>query len=217
MKKILSLCFVAVLVLSSCTQTTKGAWEKPFYTDEITQFLISEDAKKVVFVGDEYHYIFATTQPLIDVLTWKERKSLKASFPDKFKLNGNNEIVGKIVIRSDFSTDKKKNTWLEEHGFKRLTNPYYDMYILPIDISGERFLSNGVEIKQGSNLNQTYKVKIETDRTLASTLSSIALTPIAVTFDGVATIGLASLFVVAIPFVAINEVVGYAPKVFGDN
>ena len=217
MQKTLSLCFVVIIMLANCTQATRGAWEKPFYTDEITQFLISEDAKKVVFVGDGYHYIFAATQPLVDALQWTGRKSLKASFPEKFKLNGNNEIVGKIRISSDFSADKEQNRWLEKHGFERHTNPYFDTYVLYIDISGERFLSNGVEIKQRSNLNQTYKVKIETDRTMLSTLGSIALTPVAVAFDRVATIGMVSLFVIAIPFVAINEVTGSAPKVFGKD
>ena len=59
MNKIINYLIVS-LVLSSCSiSATEDMWShKEHYYDKFDKFLISDEAKQVIFLGKKYHYIF---------------------------------------------------------------------------------------------------------------------------------------------------------------
>ncbi len=58
------------------------------YTEEVASILISEDEKKLVFIGEDYHYIFDAPMELTNSLRSTFRKSLYAKYKH-FRVNLN--------------------------------------------------------------------------------------------------------------------------------
>ena len=67
------------------------------YTEEVSSILISEDEKQLVFIGNDYHYIFDVPEQLLLTLKSSFRKSISAHF-GKFRIGKNNNIKGKVGI-----------------------------------------------------------------------------------------------------------------------
>jgi len=80
-------------------------------------------------------------------------------------------------------------------------------YLKEGEIHGTRYSSGDIEFPKAASLSRVYKIQVETAHSSTGKIGRAAITPVAVTEDGVATIGLGALLIVAVPFWAADIVV----------
>ncbi len=180
--------WVAMLVLfGGCTNSyTSKLWEDPKEYDSITHFLVTSQGG-VIFASTNYHYMFEGVEPLVDVLNWPENNVLTAHIPSQFHLKKDNEILGSLLLTTKQNKlSPSQVTWLKKRGFKKQSGS--KSYSLNIDLRGERYLSNNLELDSFGRLNDKFSVWIARDRTFQDNLTSAALTPIMATLEGTATV-----------------------------
>jgi len=209
----LILAILAYLIVGCAT--TELWSKKPAYDESISQFLITTNGEKLIFIGKQYHYIFANEVSLNKVLQWQDRKILKAAFFDKFSVDAKNKITGHFAILCfchDATADQIQ--WLKNNEFHRFNiknlSPPDDKntYIKEIQITGDRYLSNNISLDKYEKLNNEYHIQIDTDPSFLDTAGQIALTPIAVAEDGLVTIMLLPVITIGIalsPFALVTD------------
>jgi hypothetical protein len=195
--------------LAACVETTTGIWKHPTYSEAISQFLTTEDNRQLIFIGKDYHYIFPDTSSLFEILNWKDRGFLRVHFSEPFHVDSQNIVTGVYAIDCQcwgITSDQVK--WLEQRGFKRGAEIEGTIALRKEgDIVGTRYASGGIQLPNISTLNTSYEIQIETDFSNAGVAGRIALTPIAVAEDGVATVGLGYLLLIGAPFAIVNMVI----------
>jgi hypothetical protein len=203
--------------MAGCTTATTDVWKKPTYNETISQFLITANGEKLIFIGEKYHYIFANQDSLNNILQWPDRKLLKAAFFNNFSVDAKNKIIGRFaIVCFCHDASKKQIQWLENNEFHRFNKNNLTStddkgtYIKEIKIAGDRYLSNNLSLDKYDKLNNEYQIQVETDYTFLDTAGRVALTPIAVAEDGLATFMLIPIVVIGIPFYAIESV--FPPK-----
>jgi hypothetical protein len=154
------------------------------YTEEVSYILISEDGKNLVFVGDDYHYVFDLPVEILRSLRSPFRKSLFAKFR-KFRVDVNNKITGNIYISLDESASQSNKEEAIEFGYdKRSGSP-----VMEILLKGKRYKAEDlITDKTGYKLNYAYKVAVLEERTSVEKAALTATTPITVLADGVIAI-----------------------------
>jgi len=155
------------------------------YTEEVTSVLISEDGKKLVFIGNRYHYVFDTPVGLPPSLHSSFRKSLFVVFKG-FKVDNDNHVIGNITISLDESASRDDKEEAIELGYdKRPASP-----ALELSLQGTRYKSGGLAADSvGYKLNYAYKVTVLEERSSLGKAALTAVTPISVLADGVLIIG----------------------------
>ncbi len=165
------------------------------YTENVASILMSEDGKSIVFIGDDYHYIFDAPLELIDSLRSPFRKSLFAKFKD-FRVDLQNQVVGTVTVVLDESASQKDKSEAINIGYENRNNSP----TLELTIFGKRYNSGDVTIDNaGYKLNYTYQVKIREERGLLEKAALTAATPITVLADG-------ALWLVGVPLVILLQV-----------
>jgi hypothetical protein len=164
------------------------------YAEEVTSVLISEDEKKMVFIGDRYHYIFNAPDVLSSSLKSSFQKSLYFFFEgfwaDKngFWVDKNNDTFGKITITLSESASQDDKEEAIELGYnERSEDPPYLVFLL----KGKRYRSGGVAT-DGVEYKLNYSnVTVLEPRSPLNKAALTALIPITVLIDGVIVIVLA--------------------------
>ena len=154
------------------------------YTEEITSVLMSEDGTKLIFIGDDYHYIFDAPVGLSHSLGSSFRKSLFAKFKE-FRVDKNDHIIGKITISLDASASQEDKEEAIELGYdKRSVSP-----ALELSLQGKRYKSGGVATDRVEyKLNYTYEITVLEERSSSGKAALTALTPITKLADGLIVI-----------------------------
>ena len=165
------------------------------YTEEFTSVLMSEDGKKLIFIGIDYHYIFDAPVWLSQSLRSSFRKSLFFKFK-KFRIGTDNNITVNITISLDESASQEHKEEAIELGYdKRSVSP-----ALELSLQGKRYKSGGVSTDRVEyKLNYIYKVEVLAERSSLEKSALTATTPITVLADGV-------LFIVGIPLIVLGVV-----------
>ena len=204
----LSTLFLSIILLCSCTQTTTGIWRNSTYNENISHFLMTEDSKKIIFIGRNHHYIFVDDIGLSDIIKMNNVAKFNSHFNNNFYLNSDNEISGDYEVTCECKgADFSKKQWLKEHGFikKQIDNTV--IYVKKSKVTGIRYSSNNLAFDSYEKIDKDYKITVETEKTALGITGRAALTPIAVAEDGIATIGTVGLLVIAAPFAAGHYVV----------
>jgi hypothetical protein len=165
------------------------------YVEEVTSILMSEDGKKLVFIGDGYHYIFDAPVKLFHSLNSSFQKSLFAKFKG-FRVDKNEQITGIITISLDDSATQEDKEEAINLGYdKGSTSPTLDL-----TLQGHRYKSGDVTTDRvGYKLNYTYKVTVKEERSSLEKAALTAATPISVLADGV-------LVILGVPLVILLKV-----------
>lgn len=208
--KIFIINFIFAVLLGGCTAIS--LWERnPIYTDTINRFLVTEDGKKLVFIGEKYHYVFDSQKTLRQILLWKDRMLLEAKLNEKFIVDNSNNISGTLqVICKCKNATAIQFSWIENIGFKKVpvSGSQFDekeiLYILDIRLSGVRYLAKDLALDNYAKLNKTYEVYIEEPKSTSGIIGRAMLTPIVVAADGIVTIGLSTLFVIGLPSMLVD-------------
>lgn len=191
MKKILTIIFILISI-NSC-RVTKSMWEDS-YEENISNFLISTDAKYVAFLGSKYDYIFNDYSGEVrNTFFWQNSTILRVD-PSRshFAVNANNEIDATIAIKSArVGVSQEDMAYLRSLGFQDKG----DGMIGKIKLHGRRYLANKENDKYAGyyTLTSPYKIKVTyvgvSGRSAALTVRNVVLTPITATLDTVLLFG----------------------------
>jgi hypothetical protein len=190
------LILTALLSLGMTGCVTTALYEKiredASYTEEVTSVMISEDGKKLVFIGYRYHYVFDVPVGLSLSLQSSFRKSLYTLFRD-FKVDNNNHITGNIIFDGSASQEGKKEAI--ELGYNKRSS---GTPALEISLQGKRYRSGDVATDRVEyKLNcHPYNVPVLEEGSFLEKTALTALTPITVLADGVIVIAGVTLILV---------------------
>lgn len=176
--------------------------------DYVSSFLISQDQKTLIVIGQEYHYFLNLTPQIKGILQHPARSQMDASFPELL-LNQNHVVVGQY--RLQIPVDKwdalpvDQQTSLRQLGFAPAGSLGY--YLLTGNLSGKRYGAQGFKLPSGmSTFNKPYYVQLRyTYVPLSKTADKIISTPLAVTADGLMIVGLTAGAIIVAPFVGLAE------------
>ncbi len=190
---------IAILItlnLTSCA--TINLWKKSYYAENFKNFLITEDGKKIVILGEKYHYIFDDKSgDLNKLLSWESKSKLEIENYN-FRISEINKITCSITLKSksqknsSVNLSKKETAFLQKLGF---TNTSSDEVIFKknINISGERYSpKSGINYGATAPSKDEYRANIEIDDYTDKT-KKIVLTPVAVVGDGALAVAFVGL------------------------
>ena len=189
MRKLVALVLIAFLIFTtSCNGLTKKLWNWHGYEENFKHFLINQQYGYVVFLTQKFHYIFIDNSNLMkNILLWKDRRTLFIDTSEtEIHVDKNNQASGEVMIRS-FSENLMPNRefFLVNNGFKKDKKGWY----LKLKLFGNRYLANPNIHGNFPQLDLNYKIKISEELNKGEILTATALTPIAMTADGIITIG----------------------------
>lgn len=151
------------------------------YEETLKAFLITQDGKKLVVLGERYHYIFDLPPALYKVMTSSYRPKLHTEFRD-FVAQGD-KISGRYKLelkRKDAPPNSDVRAQALADGFKD-DNRFTESGT----ISGTRYMPrplDGATIPQA--FNAAYEVHVTEKPTPAGKAVKLALSPITVAADG---------------------------------
>lgn len=190
--------------------------------DTIRSMLMSQDGKLVI-LGDRYHYIFESKQYDNYLINNRLSSDLRKNYRPKFhncQLKHKHQMVScEVILMMDVSSlNAKEKSHATALDFFPLNSPYHqlstssrlanewnnqsnkqDIWIAEGKVTGKFYLGDKNITQQASQLNQSYTIilseSIET-RDIDKTAFAVLATPVTMLADGVAAIGLATLFAV---------------------
>ena len=175
----LSLLAATGLMTSGCA--TRSLWQPPNgETENVSSVWISADNKALVFVGDTYHYIFDAPTPIAWALRTPHQRWVKASL-DAFKADRNGVMTGNYRLFLDTQAGEDSRRDALAAGFERRDNSV----LAEGALKGRRYLAGDIKLPHTQRaLNQTYRVHIDVEPSLADQARKVALTPLTVLVDG---------------------------------
>jgi len=185
-------------ILTGCV--TESLFKDDRYGEELSSVLISEDSKKIVFIGKNYHYIFDAPPILVKTLTASFHKSVSALLSN-FHVDGEGNVKGDVTLTLSIKAPDQDKLAAMELGYRKgtiLNSGYYCEY--RVTLTGIRYKSNGIQPQLVSQkLNRTYNVNVIAEQSAGEKAAKALLTPITVAIDGALLIG-------AIPLVLVGAI-----------
>jgi hypothetical protein len=170
------------------------------YADTITHFLITNDQKTLIVIGQKHHYFFRIDPKIKAILQHPARAQIQAKF-SSWALDVDQSVKG------TYDLSIPKHTWnaippheqisLKTAGFREDAEAFY----FSGELSGKRYRAGLFQLPPHINaFNRTYPVHIEYHYRPANAgkmAEVILTTPLAVTADGVLVVG----FIAVSPFI----------------
>ncbi|MPV66210.1 hypothetical protein [Burkholderia sp. BE17] len=182
------------VALSGCF--TPKLYKDDAYSEHVSGFMITEDGKKLVVLGERYHYIFDLPAQLRPVLQSGYRKSLRTTFAGFHASGGSVTGHYRIVLPKNASEDDRQAAAAD--GFAAAPAGL----VLEGDIDGKRYSTEGFAAQDkaaAQPFNRPYSVSIKESPSVVGMGLRILATPITVAADGVLVLG----GIVLVPFAAI--------------
>ncbi|MFL9870615.1 hypothetical protein [Paraburkholderia megapolitana] len=191
-RKLLTGMVASSLLLSACI--TPKLFHDKEYDENVSAFMITEDGKKLVVLGDQYHYIFDLPDKLRPVLMSRYRKSLSSTFFG-FRVDGDSVTGAYFLKLPKNASDEDRQAALAD-GFKE----EYSGFTFGGDIAGKRYSATGFERNlPAQSFNKHYSVSIQESLSPAEIGVRVLATPITLTADGALVLGgvlLAPIFLI---------------------
>ena len=188
---ITAVCFA--VLLSGCM--TRSLFENREYKENISSILVTSDGGKLVFVSDEYHYIFQSPKLLTDTLGAPFYRSVQANF-NQFYVSRSDVVTGSFdLIVPVFASDGDRQA-ASAAGFacKRIGDREFCQ--VKVELKGTRHAANGtLPVGRNQLLKKSYLVHVSADEGAGA---KILLTPLTVAADGAILIGGVGLTVVSV-------------------
>ena len=187
---------VACAGFSGCTEMLFKDGE---YRETIDRFLVTEDGKKLVVLGKQYHYILDMPAHLDVVLAAPYRKWVTASLYG-FVAKGD-KITGDFDLHI---RDARKRMTADDYQ-RALADGFTErdaQLVLRGSVSGTRYTTDGFKLDQNSStFNKPYEISVTDAITPAGTAVRLLATPVTLAADGVLVIGAVVLSPLIVPFV----------------
>lgn len=139
--------FLSSNLLSIKNDKNDGLYSHKYYKERMKYFLVREDSKQIVHIGEKYNYIFNDDIGIIHkIVAWKSGAKIKADVSETaLRVNKLNEITGHVTfITSPNDLSRKETTYLKSIGF---TQEYDKSLSIKIRLKGTRY-SSSKEIEQ---------------------------------------------------------------------
>ncbi|MCX7067514.1 MAG: hypothetical protein NTW85_07470 [Methylococcales bacterium] len=167
------------------------------YEEIVSSVLISEDSKKIVFIGKNHHYIFDAPPIVVKTLTANFHKSVSALLGE-FHVDGERIVKGELTLSLSMKAPEQDKLSALEMGYiKGATVDTEHCCEYKVNLTGVRYESNGIQPTLVSQkLNKTYNVYViaeswqSSGEKAAKVAKKVLLTPITVAIDGLLVIGL---------------------------
>ncbi|WP_244289299.1 hypothetical protein [Burkholderia puraquae] len=174
------------LALSGCFTPALYENHDETYVEHVSAFMITKDGKKLVVLGERYHYIFDLPDKLRPVLAASYRKSLHTSF-GRFRVDGS-DVTGQYhtVLSKDATDDERQAATADGFGASRTRIE------LDGNVAGKRYSTEGFTLKPDGTaqaFNERYTVVIDEAPSAFAKGLRILATPITVAADGVLVLG----------------------------
>jgi len=174
-------------IFSACTPYTKKLWNKSSqYKENIDSFMVSEDGKILVVIGETYHYIFDLNAEFKAILLSEYRPKLKPVFYG-FQVDETNGVSGTVSL--SYVTDNKHVIdRLKRDGFKRDGSwRAVKRFVYSGKLIGNRYVSDK-RINKKIQFSTAYTVRVKETPTISDYVEKILKTPVTVLADGVIVI-----------------------------
>ncbi|MGU7773944.1 hypothetical protein ACV229_27665 [Burkholderia sp. MR1-5-21] len=181
--------------LSGCFTSDLYERKDKQYLESVSAFMITEDGKQLVVLGEQYHYIFDMPDKLRPVLLSGYRKSLRSSFYS-FYADGS-AVTGRYQTALPRNASAETQQAAAADGFKDDGNGL----ALNGEISGKRYSANGfAQVQKTAALpfNERYQVSITEPLSAFDKGLRLLATPVTVAADGVLVLGGVVLLPVAL-------------------
>ena len=184
-KLILIIALPILLLSSSCENTyTRKLWSDNFYNEVFYYFLISKDGQFVVFLNDEFHYVFNDNSGLMQkLLLWKNSKKLYINSDETIlKIFPNNNVSGKVEIdidKNDINFSDLQN--LKSLGFVENR----EKFTIEFKVYGQRYQAKKDVTAYTPRLSTPYNIRIYSDLTNGQKIAKASLSPLTVVIDAI--------------------------------
>ncbi|UHQ54145.1 hypothetical protein [Microbulbifer sp. YPW16] len=167
---------------------------------------MTQDERKMVVVGEQYHYIFQVPETMQALLRSPVKDSLYVSFKP-FLMDGE-EIAGSVsfVLKKEKLVEKDgKSVFVEVDSLDSLKAEAVEIgfnkpaYRLNVDLKGRRYQAtdlSSADLKK-EELTKEYRIEVEDNLSVGKKAARTILSPVTVTVDGALAIG-------ALPLVAVG-------------
>lgn len=187
MKKLLSsLILIAFLftTLTSCKKTiTQKIWNDNFFNEIFYNFLISQDGQFIVFLNNQYHYVFNDhTGQIKKLILWKKSHDILHINLDETLLNldEQNNLEGEVVVDADLENlnvvdiNTLKSIGFYLNGNKMSVN---------FKVFGKRYQASSYIAQRTSRLSAPYNVRVFYKIQPHQKILKASLTPITLVLD----------------------------------
>ena len=173
----------ACVTLSACI--TPKLFNDKEYTEHISSFMITADGRKLVVLGERYHYIFDMPDKLLPVLKSGYRKTLNSSFYS-FHVN-DSAVTGRYDLTLPKSASVGDKQQAIADGFE--AGSFGDLGFSG-EIQGTRYSAADFEQKLTAQpLNKNYTVEVTETLSPVDKGVRMLATPVTVAADGVLMLG----------------------------
>ncbi|MFM7620098.1 MAG: hypothetical protein ACKO47_00640 [Alphaproteobacteria bacterium] len=187
MKKILNsfiLLTWLLINLGSCKETiTQKIWSDNFFNEVFYEFLISKDGQFIIFLNNQYHYVFNDHLGKIkQLILWKKSRELLHINIDKTELNidKDNNLLGNVVVDADItSLNKNDLNLLRNIGFEKNN----DKMTIIFRVFGKRYLSTSQITNHVGRLSAPYNIRVFYQLKTKQKIAKASLTPITILLD----------------------------------
>ncbi len=186
LKKLILIIALPILLLSSsCENTyTRKLWSDNFYNEVFYYFLISKDGQFVVFLNDEFHYVFNDNSGLMQkLLLWKNSKKLYINSDETIlKIFPNNNVSGKVEI----DIDKNDINFSDLQSLKSLGFvENREKFTIEFKVYGQRYQAKKDVTTYTPRLSTPYNIRIYSDLTNGQKIAKASLSPLTVVIDAI--------------------------------
>jgi len=186
LKKLILIIALPILLLSSsCENTyTRKLWSDNFYNEVFYYFLISKDGQFVVFLNDEFHYVFNDNSGLMQkLLLWKNSKKLYINSDETIlKIFPNNNVSGEVVI----DIDKDYVNYYDMQTIRSLGFvDNREKFTIEFKVYGQRYQAKKDVTTYTPRLSTPYNIRIYSDLTNGQKIAKASLSPLTVVIDAI--------------------------------
>ena len=188
MKRSLHLLIITFLCIlaSGCLTSELYKLKKESFNEELRGFLITQDQKQVILIGQRYHYIFPMDNDLKNILAWPNRSKLRATRLS-FVISKNNVINGTYLLKNENALSDDDKSLLLANDFKVRSNG--DYYFVGRLSQGTVYEPGKFQLPEVQSFKRPYYLNITYDyATSGQTLTKVLVTPLAVAADGIDTV-----------------------------
>lgn len=155
--------------------------EYRYYSETVSQILATEDGKKIVVIGQGYHYILDAPPRLIALLDSPLHSKVEARM-DGFDVNPDSDLKGDITLFLKDSATEDDVRLAQAFEFSKRGKAMY----LPVKLSGKRYSAENFSMpaSQARALNRPYEVRIREELPAGGKAALVLLTPLTVAADG---------------------------------
>lgn len=183
-----------MVVLGSGCSMTQQLFADRIYEEQVSSILISADGKKLVFIGQDYHYIFDAPDVIVRTLRASYHKDITAELRN-FHVRANGEVSGLVQLKLDNKAPEADTAAARLDGYTTASTGDLQN---EVKLQGIRYRSGGIAPNgAASALNKTYTVSVSEEQTAGQKAARSLLTPVTVTADGL-------LMLVTVPLFAIT-------------